>query len=83
MNCRECSEFILRYLDGELPPDEQASFERHMAHCPPCERYLTQYKLTVKAGKKACAEHDAALPGDVPEELIRAILNSVKSRSSS
>lgn len=78
MNCRECSEFILRYLDGELAPEEHTSFERHMDRCPPCQRYLDQYKLTVKAGKAACAESDPAGPGDVPEELIRAILASRK-----
>lgn len=77
MNCRECNEFILRYLEGELPEDEQASFERHMGHCPPCKRYLEQYEVTVRAGKAACAEV-AALARNVPEELIQAILRSRK-----
>ena len=75
MNCRECTEFILRYLEGDLTADEQASFERHLSRCPPCERYLAQYKLTIKAGKAACADVDAAMRG-APEELIRAILAS-------
>lgn len=75
MKCRECFDFILRYLEGELPPDEMASFEMHMSRCPPCERYLTQYKATVQAGKAACAE-SSRVPDDVPEELIRAILES-------
>ncbi len=79
MTCRECSEFILRYLDGELAPDEQASFERHMSLCPPCERYLKQYKVTVDASKTACKGAGSYLPGDVPEELVRAILQSRKS----
>ncbi len=77
MKCRECFEFILRYLDGELAPDERSSFEVHMSKCPPCRRYLSQYKLTVDAGKAACAESNR-LPSDVPEELIRAILESRK-----
>jgi len=77
MKCRECFDFILRYLDGELPADEQSSFEVHMAKCPPCRRYLAQYKLTVDAGKAACAESNR-VPDDVPEELIRAILDSRK-----
>ena len=79
MNCRECSEFILRYLDGELASDEHSSFELHLDRCPPCRRYLDQYTLTVKAGKAACAESDPGGPGDVPEELIRAILQSRRS----
>lgn len=78
MTCRECTEFILRYLEGELAPDEQASFERHMSLCPPCERYLRQYKLTVDAGKAACAQTSPGLLDEVPEELIRAILSSRK-----
>lgn len=79
MNCRECAEFILRYLEGDLPADEQASFERHMARCPPCERYLEQYKLTVRAGKTACADADPLALAEAPEELIQAILSSRKS----
>jgi len=78
MNCRECSEFILRYLEGELAAEESSSFEVHMDRCPPCRRYLDQYKLTVKAGKAACSEADDAGSGEVPEELIRAILQSRK-----
>ena len=78
MNCRDCAEFILRYLEGELAAEEQVSFERHLSRCPPCERYLVQYKLTVTAGKVACSEADHARPGDVPEELIQAILQSRK-----
>ncbi len=79
MNCQECSEFILRYLEGELDADEHSSFELHLDRCPPCRRYLDQYTLTVKAGKAACAESDPGGPGDVPEELIRAILQSRRS----
>jgi anti-sigma factor RsiW len=78
MNCRECSEFILRYLEGELAADEHSSFELHMDRCPPCRRYVDQYQATVKAGKAACADGDAPGPGDVPEELIQAILQSRK-----
>jgi anti-sigma factor RsiW len=78
VNCRECFEFILRYLDGELPPDEHASFELHMSRCPPCRRYLDQYNQTVQAGKAACSGLDRDVPADVPEELIRAILESRK-----
>lgn len=78
MNCRECSEFILRYLEGELAADESSSFEVHLDRCPPCRRYLDQYQLTVKAGKTACADADGPGPADVPEELIRAILQSRK-----
>lgn len=76
MTCRDCLDFLLRYLDGELPAEERERFEGHLSRCPPCDRYLRQYQTTVAASKAACVGPDAALPADVPEELIAAILKS-------
>ncbi len=73
MKCQACVEFILRYIDDDLPADERASFEFHLDKCPPCRRYLDQYRFTVKAGKTCCEQ-----AGAVPEELISAILASRK-----
>ena len=53
MTCRELAEFIIEYLDGELPADVRAPFERHLEACPPCECYLRQYRFTVAAGRVA------------------------------
>ena len=74
MTCRECNDFIMAYLDRELPPDQQAGFERHLSRCPACDCYLRQYRATVAAGRIACQDPNA--PADVPEELINAILES-------
>lgn len=75
MNCQAYVEFILQYLEDDLPPDVRADFERHLAACPPCGRYLQQYRQTVTASRLAC--RDAAPEvGAVPEELIQAILAS-------
>lgn len=76
MNCQACVEFILRYLDGELPDDERAAFEVHLAKCPPCGRYLEQYRVTVSACKKAFVAPPDGACDDVPEALIQAILAS-------
>jgi len=73
MKCQACVDFILRYLENDLPADERASFEFHLDKCPPCRRYLDQYRFTVKAGKTCCEK-----AGAVPEELISAILASRK-----
>ena len=77
MTCREFAEFIMEYLDGELPGDVHTPFEHHISRCPACDRYLRQYKATVAAGRAAflqCEENE--VPADVPEELISAILES-------
>ena len=72
LTCRELTEFLMAYLDDELPAGQRADFERHLGLCPPCMNYLDTYKETVRLGKACCASDE--LPADVPEELVRAIL---------
>jgi len=74
MNCRQLVDFLMAYLDGELPEDQRARFERHLSLCPACVVYMNSYIETVKMGKAACACPDEPIPADVPEELVRAIL---------
>lgn len=76
MTCREFIDFIMDYLDGDLPPGIQDPFEYHLSLCPACDRYLRQYKATVSAGKRAFEDLDAEVPDEVPEELVSAILES-------
>lgn len=73
MKCRECDEFLVDYVAGELPAGVVATFEEHLARCRNCRVYLDQYRATIKAGKTACEAAQAAGP-QMPEELIRAIL---------
>lgn len=76
MKCRELLEFLMQYLEDELPPEERASFERHMDDCPPCANYIQSYRAVRAMGRKAlCCEGDA-VPADVPEDLIQAILRA-------
>jgi anti-sigma factor RsiW len=76
VTCREFADFIVDYLSGDLEPEPYASFQHHLTLCPNCQEYLAQYRATIEAGKDAFAEPDSNLPGDVPEELIQAILAS-------
>jgi len=75
MNCRELIDFIMRYLDGELPAEEHDEFERHMKLCSQCVDYIENYKKSVDLGKAACNEGDC---DDIPEELVQAILKARK-----
>ena len=72
MKCRECDEFLVDYVAGELPADVLATFELHLSRCRNCRAYLEQYRATIKAGKTACEAYKDGLR--MPEELIRAIL---------
>ncbi len=85
MTCRELTEFLDAYLNGELTPAERAEFDRHLAVCDHCIAYLDGYKRTVDLCRAlgrpttgAGGAADAKLPADVPEDLVRAILASRK-----
>jgi anti-sigma factor RsiW len=74
MTCRELAEFLMRYLDEELPGAQRNEFDAHMDECPPCRVYLEQYRQTVRACKAAFQEPDAPVPEEVPPRLVEAVL---------
>ena len=73
MNCREFTEFLMAYLDDELPAGERGTFEYHLHGCQSCVTYMESYRATIALGQRACSE-DQAIPEDVPEALVQAIL---------
>jgi anti-sigma factor RsiW len=73
VTCREFAEFLLGYVDGELPLDARRRFDEHLALCPDCVHYLHHYTETIKASRLAMADD---LPADVPEGLVTAILHA-------
>jgi anti-sigma factor RsiW len=74
LSCREALDFLADYLEGELAPEVRVAFERHLARCSDCERYLESYREAIRLGRLAW---DAAGPAaDVPEALVQAILAS-------
>ena len=74
MNCQELANFLMEYIEGELPPEQATAFEAHLQLCPPCVHYLDSYKECVELGKSCCGCEDEGVSAEVPEELIKAIL---------
>jgi anti-sigma factor RsiW len=74
VTCKDVASFILEYLENELDAATRARFEYHLSICPNCVCYLAQYKATIAAGHEAFREPSGALPPEVPEDLVRAIL---------
>jgi len=70
MNCRECTDFLIDYLNGDLPAAQQRVFEGHLELCPPCLTYLDSYRATVKHCESAQEEPHEPLP----EAMVQAIL---------
>jgi anti-sigma factor RsiW len=79
VTCREFADYMMDYLSGELSLESRAQFERHLSLCANCRKYLTSYEETVKLEKRAFEDDDAALPADVPDQLVEAILAARRS----
>jgi anti-sigma factor (TIGR02949 family) len=73
ITCREVADFLMSYLDEELPAAQRAEFERHLVACPPCRRYMDSYEQAVRLGKEAMKPGECGLE-PAPEGLIQAIL---------
>jgi anti-sigma factor RsiW len=76
LTCQELVNFLMDYLDGQLPPDQRRRFEEHLNVCPPCVAYVQNYRSTVTLSRRL-AEHPLdRVPDSVPEELVQAILSA-------
>lgn len=74
ITCREAIDFIMAYLDNELPASERHEFERHLTVCPSCVNYLDSYRRTVQLGRAAMGvQGDQPAAGAVPDGLLKAI----------
>ena len=76
MTCREFTDFIIDYRSGELESSLRVRFDHHLAACVNCQRYLESYDASIRLGKDAFDDENAAVPADVPEALIQAILSA-------
>ena len=74
ITCRQFEDFILAYLDGELPDKQKFIFELHLKICSDCRDYLAAYQRTIEISKRAFEKPDNPVPDDVPEDLVAAIL---------
>ena len=74
ITCLEFEDFIVSYLDGSLAPRDRRLFERHLRLCRECRDYLAAYQRSIELGKAVFNEPLSAVPDDVPEDLVTAVL---------
>lgn len=79
MNCKDCADFLLDHIEGNLPPEQAAAFEEHLRLCPPCIDYIESYKRCIELGK-SCMECKEEIGDPPPEHLIEAILKAAKGK---
>jgi len=76
ITCREFEDFVLRYLDDELSDRQKSVFEWHLRLCRECREYLAAYERALEIARSVPASSGEAVPQDVPEDLIKAILDA-------
>jgi anti-sigma factor RsiW len=76
MTCGEFVDFLSDYVEGTLDLQVRRAFDTHLAECPDCADYLQSYDKTVSLLKSFAQDPDAAVPDEVPESLVGAILAS-------
>jgi predicted anti-sigma-YlaC factor YlaD len=81
LTCRELIEFLDDYIDGSLEEHLVCRFRQHLDACPPCRDYLESYRGTVRLLGCVCPEPDGAVPEDVPDHLVRAVLDLLRPES--
>jgi len=74
MTCREATEFLFDYLDGNLPAPVAQELEVHLRACGWCTEYVASYRKTVTVCQALASDQPAE--SAVPEELIQAILKA-------
>ncbi len=62
-NCEDVRDFLMDFLDKKLPISDAVLFRLHMLLCPPCRKYMGQYKSSVELAKNI-------LDDPPPPELI-------------
>ncbi len=76
MKCGELIQFLIDYLEGELPAPVAARFKAHLDRCPPCQTYLRTYQQTILTARRALCNEKPCGMERVPEEMIRAIMTA-------
>lgn len=76
ITCKELIAFLADYLEGELPPERNREFERHLAVCDSCVQYIATYEESIRMARAAMTAPELRVE-DVPEDLVRAILSTL------
>jgi anti-sigma factor RsiW len=80
LTCRELIDFLDDYVGGALPAAQRSLFDDHLGRCAACVRYLRGYQGTLRAVALSYVA-DASAVGEVPEELVGAILAARKAQA--
>lgn len=76
ITCEAFEGFILAYLDDELTPRQKFVFEMHLKLCRECREYLRAYRAAMELAKSSQSGSSETLPDEVPDDLVKAVLDA-------
>jgi len=74
LTCKEFDEFMMNYLEGDLPVWQKYMCWLHIKMCRECAYFVRQYHRVVALGQNTFDFPDDPVPDSVPEDLIKAAL---------
>jgi anti-sigma factor RsiW len=72
LRCDDFVELVTAYLDGALEPQTERRFVEHLAECDGCDRYLEQFRATVR---RLGALPGESLTGETRDRLMHTFKN--------
>jgi len=78
ITCVDFEDFIVDYLDGELPERQKMVFELHLRICRECREYLAAYRRTMEVSKVTIQSDRTDTLDTMPGDLIKAIREARK-----
>ncbi len=74
LDCNEFVELVTAFLDGALDAETEGRFAGHLASCDGCDRYLDQFRQTIRMLGDLPAEGPPAegLPTQARDALLAA-----------
>lgn len=76
ITCRQFDQFLAGYLNGDLTKNQLRTFENHIALCPMCRAHFETYIASYQLHQRTYGDAENALPDDVPEDLVTAVLEA-------
>ena len=68
LTCKQITELVTAYAEGQLGLTDRLRFWMHLGMCSNCKNYVRQLKATAKALGKLPEPH---LPPEMRDELMR------------
>ncbi len=78
IDCKSLEDFIVDYIDGQLPSLQRKAFIDHIKECSPCKLYVNEYQKSISVSQAAYPEVHSSNCEQMPEELVQAILATNK-----